>query len=238
MDRPRIPLPPGQSGPSLELDDELEELLELELELLLDELLELDEELLDEELLLEEELEPADTAGVVVGNDHSGSVVAQDPAGDVLRVKTHLLRPPRVEFKTLDMIGTVQIDHRQNFAAFPADFGLEITHCRKRIFNQVAGKHFVLLQTFIERGEKGQQRGAVFFDAGNFHQHLSGGVEHAADTSELGQKRFGQRLNIFLRDGESEKQFNYFMRRQSFYSAAQKTFAQALTMSGITACRS
>ena len=55
MERPRIPLPPGQSGPSLELD-ELE--LEEELELLLDELLELDEELLDEELLPEEELEP------------------------------------------------------------------------------------------------------------------------------------------------------------------------------------
>ena len=58
MESPRIPLPPGQSGPSLELDDELEELLELELELLLDdELLELDDELLDEELLLEDELE-------------------------------------------------------------------------------------------------------------------------------------------------------------------------------------
>ena len=57
MERPRIPLPPGQSGPSLELD-ELELELEEELELLLDELLELDEELLDEELLLEEELEP------------------------------------------------------------------------------------------------------------------------------------------------------------------------------------
>ena len=57
LERPRIPLPPGQSGPSLELD-ELELELEEELELLLDELLELDEELLDEELLLEEELEP------------------------------------------------------------------------------------------------------------------------------------------------------------------------------------
>ena len=54
LESPRIPLPPGQSGPSLELD-ELE--LEEELELLLDELLELDEELL-EELLPEEELEP------------------------------------------------------------------------------------------------------------------------------------------------------------------------------------
>ena len=52
MESPRIPLPPGQSGPS-ELDDELlldEELLELD-----DELLELDELelLLDEEPLLE-----------------------------------------------------------------------------------------------------------------------------------------------------------------------------------------
>ena len=56
MERPRIPLPPGQSGPSLELDDELEELLELEL--LLDELLELDEELLDDELDELLELEP------------------------------------------------------------------------------------------------------------------------------------------------------------------------------------
>ena len=57
MERPRIPLPPGQSGPSLELD-ELELELEEELELLLDELLELDDELPDDELLPEEELEP------------------------------------------------------------------------------------------------------------------------------------------------------------------------------------
>ena len=61
MESPRIPLPPGQSGPSeLDelLDDELlldEELLELDEELLLDELL---LELLDElELLLDDELE-------------------------------------------------------------------------------------------------------------------------------------------------------------------------------------
>ena len=61
MESPRIPLPPGQSGPSeLDelLDDELlleldEELLELD-ELLLDELLELLDEL---ELLLDDELE-------------------------------------------------------------------------------------------------------------------------------------------------------------------------------------
>ena len=58
MESPRIPLPPGQSGPS-ELDDELlldEELLELdELELLLDEEPLLDDPELDE-LLLEDEL--------------------------------------------------------------------------------------------------------------------------------------------------------------------------------------
>ena len=55
MESPRIPLPPGQSGPS-ELDELLdEELLELDEELLLDELL---LELLDElELLLDDELE-------------------------------------------------------------------------------------------------------------------------------------------------------------------------------------
>ena len=58
MESPRIPLPPGQSGPS-ELDELLDEELLLD-ELLLDEeLLELDEELLLDELLLEllEELE-------------------------------------------------------------------------------------------------------------------------------------------------------------------------------------
>lgn len=78
FESPRIPLPPGQSGPSLELlelddneelllDDELELLLELlepelddpleldpEPEEELDELLELDEEELLDELLLEE----------------------------------------------------------------------------------------------------------------------------------------------------------------------------------------
>ena len=52
MESPRIPLPPGQSGPS-ELDELLDEELLLD-ELLLDEeLLELDEELLLDELLLE-----------------------------------------------------------------------------------------------------------------------------------------------------------------------------------------
>ena len=70
FESPRIPLPPGQSGPSLELlelDDDEELLLDDELELLepelddpleldpeLDELLELDEEELLDELLLEE----------------------------------------------------------------------------------------------------------------------------------------------------------------------------------------
>ena len=52
MESPRIPLPPGQSGPS-ELDELLDDELLLD-ELLLDEeLLELDEELLLDELLLE-----------------------------------------------------------------------------------------------------------------------------------------------------------------------------------------
>ena len=70
FESPRIPLPPGQSGPSLELlepelddplelDPELDELPEPELddpepEEELDELLELDEEELLDELLLEE----------------------------------------------------------------------------------------------------------------------------------------------------------------------------------------
>lgn len=95
MESPKIPLPPGQSGSSLELLDE--ELLELEEELLLDDELELLEELLldddpepelldpePEELLPDEELELEELLELLDELESDSSPVGTPPSVNMI----------------------------------------------------------------------------------------------------------------------------------------------------------
>jgi hypothetical protein len=167
-------------------------------------------------------------AGVVVDQDKAGGLVFQRQFQDLAGIDHRLVdRAFLNDFLGDDLILAVQKDHPELLVGQAAHGGAAVVHQVSQGLDLLALEGF-FLQVALGAGlDQFNEHRGILTETGKLHQGLGGGVQHPVEGAEVLNEPFGQGLDVGVRDGEGQEQFQEFVVRQGPGAALQEALPQA-----------